>query len=165
MMEILVEGCGVVGNDGIVWPLVLGLGLGHGLGPRTPGDDESGSCEGLGLGASRDGLDAIDNRFVGVSGGDSIRDRRLRRDEASAAAGLGLTAGSLRPGAGIGGIRATEGAEEAMVVVLSDGSALTMDDEIEGAEVREVQEFGDGGASRRLLVEGGGGGIACKRLW
>lgn len=91
-----------------------GFGLGHGLGPRPPGDDESGSCEGLGLGASRDGFDTVDNRFVGVSGGDSMRDRRFRRDEASAAAGLEQAAGSLRPGVGTGDLRPTEDDEAAM---------------------------------------------------
>jgi len=122
---------------------MLGFGLGHRLGPRAPGDDESGICEGLGFGASRDGFEASDNRFVGVSGCDSIRERRLRREEASAAAGLGPAAGSLRPDAGSGDFSPTEGAEAAIAVALPDGSALTMNDEIEGAEVREVQEFGD----------------------
>lgn len=125
---------------------MLGFGLGHGLGPRPPGDDESGSCEGLGLGASRDGFDAVDNRFVGVSGGDNIRDRRLRRDEASAAAGLEQAAGSLRPGTGSGDWRPTKGGEAAMAGRLSDGSALARGGEIEGAEARKVQEFwGEGG--------------------
>lgn len=124
---------------------MLGFGLGHGLGPRPPGDDESGSCEGLGLGASRDGFEASDNRFVGVSGGDSMRDRRLSRDEASAAAGLEQAAGSLRPGTGSGDLRPTEGGEAAMAGRLSDDSALARESELRAQKPEKSRSSGTKG--------------------